>query len=380
MSINSTCRMLVISGFVLLSASCRKHSDNANGNGGTPPPPAPGPDVYVLGIEGDTTKYWKNGVPVNLTNISSGVYFNSIFGSGSNLYFSVNVNSKNLATIDTAKYWKNGVFFTLPDTTGSAYTSAIFVSGGDVYVAGVQNGKNVSHYATYWKNGVSVGLPGGGINQGASYPTYYSDYTSSIVVSGNDVYVAGGSHISLQGHDSTYRFAMYWKNGVPVSLVKGMLDFSSDSSTLISYPTTTGIAVSGNDVYVAGQEWNGKIANTEAVYWKNGVVTWLTDRNIFEGSSATSIAVSGNDVFVAGYKDVNGVDYATCWKNGVATLLTNGTGGSGANSIAVSGSDVYVAGYENINGYSVARYWKNGVAANLSDGRSRANANAIYVQ
>jgi hypothetical protein len=124
------------------------------------------------------------------------------------------------------------------------------------------------------------------------------------------------------------------------------------------------------DVYVVGSEYNAA-DNWVACYWKNGVKTVLS-----EGTSlaeACAIAVSGSDVYVAGHEDNAAGRVACYWKNGVKTALSDGTSSVGEVDIAVSGSDVYVAGREgNAAGDWVACYWKNGVKTVLSDGWNNA--------
>lgn len=386
MTIRLTKNLSIIAGIVLIAASCKKNNNNSNGSN------TPSPNVYVFGTDGDTVKYWKNGTENILPGGTSGNYYNAMFVSGSNVYIAG--GTANTIYGGTPAYWKNGVATNLPDS-GAAGSSlnAIFVSGTDVYVAGNEYYNTVStvpystpvapypfsgHVAISWKNRVPDTLQSarslGEINSNGY--SVYSDFVTSMYVSGADVYIAGGSHEYQMGVPGTYQFAKYWKNGVPASLTNGLV-YTANSGSL-SYPNTTSIFVSGSDVYVAGWQLNGSALTQTALYWKNGAFTYLTDS--INGSAANSIYVSGNDIYVAGYQNINGVSYATYWKNGVGHTLTSGIGGSDGNSIVVSGSDVYVAGWENINGASVAKYWKNGVAVNLSNGTNRAAANTIFVE
>jgi hypothetical protein len=84
------------------------------------------------------------------------------------------------------------------------------------------------------------------------------------------------------------------------------------------------------DVYTAGYELNDAGAQI-AKYWKNGQARILGAG--VNGSIANSIAVSGNDVYVAGLENNGTEDVAKYWKNGVPVELTDGTNRSYANSI-----------------------------------------------
>jgi hypothetical protein len=386
----STTFSIVVSIFLVIffSYSCKKNSSTPNGgNSGTE-------NVYVLGAENGTTMLWKNGVasslPISVGNSSLYVSSSDVYVAGYTQNF----------ILGNAFYTKNGIEDSLPrDSAVGALGSCVFVAGNTVYVAGTQSYSPDSSttpfttltatypiagtVATVWTNGVeshlqSYGIPGGAGDSNRFNASYYSDYVSGIQVAGNDVYVSGGSHQSQRNNPPSYRFAEYWKNGVPTLLVNGLLDSSANAYSFDAYPATTGIAVAGSDVYVAGYESTSG-GSLNAIYWKNGVPTYLSTSPA--GSIANAIAVSGTDVYVAGYQNINDTSRAMLWKNGVAAILPYGTGSAAANAVFVSGADVYVAGYGwHIGGYYVSTYWKNGVLTSLTDGTSPAIANSIFVQ
>jgi hypothetical protein len=287
-----------------------------------------------------------------------------------------------------AKYWVDGQEIKLSDGTQNASANSIVVSNNDVYIAGSDGG------AVYWKNNSEIRLSG--------------NDASSIFVSGNDVYVAGT-------HDSN---AVYWKNGTEVVLDK--TNVYGDFNDVVA----NSIFVSGNDVYAAGYD------GPNAVYWKNGAEIYLTVSTISLAGfvHAHSIYVKGPDVYVVGYDNsagsafpqvwywkngvrvtINQVDHygqgnavlvsgsdvyiagmqvsaptyvqtAAYWKNGNVVLLPNSVGTPDAKSIFVSGNNVYLAGYEIVDYlHSNAVYWKDGVETKLTDG-TQAVANSIFVK
>ena len=363
--------------------ACKKHHETPANT--TPPSPT----VYVLGSSGDTIEYWKNSVATVLTADGPGTL--SAFAmtvSDSDVYVAgqvvTGVSSNNLEEAH-AEYWKNGVGVALPDSTGLATASGIYVNGADVYVVGSMGyfAPSTAVYTTptavypkagwvanYWLNGVPVQLPGQFFPAGPQNSTVdvYSEYVSGIFVADGNVYVAGGSNEYYSDVSSTYQFAQYWDQGVATSLVGNLLDSSGGNVT--ERPNTTGIYVSGTDVYVAGVV--SGLFTPQAVYWKNGV------SSIIGNGSANAIFVSGSDVYVAGYSIINGVNVATYWVNGQPTVLSTSPQSTVANAIFVSGSDVYVAGIDVVNEVAYATYWKNGVATHLSPGTG--GASAIYVQ
>ncbi len=201
-------------------------------------------DVYVSGAENNgnvyVAKYWKNGNPVNLTDGTNNAGARSMAVSGNNIYIAGGDGG-------IAKYWKNGTATDLTDSFTIAGLSSIAVSGSDVYLSGDRfDGKYKQGplgliaitAPEYWKNGNPVNL-----SNGANYGT-----GEAIIVSGNDLYVAGeedNDSESLFIDSGTHSVAKYWKNGIPVNLTDGSYD---------AYATS--IVISGNDVYVAGYEWS----------------------------------------------------------------------------------------------------------------------------
>ncbi|HTQ28589.1 MAG TPA: hypothetical protein VMI35_10690 [Puia sp.] len=225
-----------------------------------------GADVYVAGYElksngVGSAVYWKNGVEVNLTPLSppyppspTNTFFIYSLGQYANAT-GIAVSSTGdvyVAGTDryiTAAFWKNGVITQLADTGIISFAQGLYVSGSDVYVAGIAN-----NTACYWKNGVFNGLPNGS-----------SATANAIFVSGSDILVAGNGNGPV-----------YWKNGSQTRLGSN------------GYDVANGIFEYGNDVYVAGTY------DRAAVYWKNGVpVSLSTGPGTLAGgySWATSVYV-----------------------------------------------------------------------------------------
>jgi len=176
-----------------------------------------------------------------------------------------------------------------------------------------------------------------------------SSYATGIAISGNDVYVVG----------SDDGIPTYWKNGVATIMQNNTNPF------LYSEPTPIAVSESG-DVHVLS---SGTFPSKQGKYWKNGSSVVLSGITY-----PTSIKISGNDVYISGYTSNNyGVPQARLWKNGVVTNIGNGK----ASFIALTGSDIQLA--VNQNAHSVAKYWKNDTEIILSDGLENAHASAIAV-
>lgn len=183
------------------------------------------------------------------------------------------------------------------------------------------------------------------------------------IKSDTDIYILGGVNSG----------PVVWKNGVAIPL-------SSSPNSTVS--TLGGIVASGTDIYVSGTLYQTPTVGT-ALYWKNNIITKLTDGST--DAQAFSVTVSGSDVYVGGYVSTSTAyqDYSTqdaaYWKNGVLTKLTN-TGFANARKIIVSGTDVYVLGHVVKNNITVPVYWKNGVINQITDGTKSAGASGIAIQ
>lgn len=376
--------LLIVLGFY----SCQKEISTEVSNTNT----STQVDVYVAGYTSDDANspypvdnlyqddhptYWKNGSPVQLGYADFVGNWNSgramaIAVSGNNVYVGGygTFSSWNVGGTPYGAFWKNGI--PVDDLNDFRYVFSLAVSNNDVYIAGWGASE---HRATYWKNENPIAL-----SPAYSPPALniLADATS-IAVSGNDVYVSGTQEeqLSPTGGWSNI-FAEYWKNGTLVKLSDG------SKSTY-----TSSIAISGTDVYVAGHDITRlPDVNIEGVakYWKNGVLVNLTNGST--PAMANAITVSGTDVYVAGTQwDGNATQYsdgytvyqrnpvAKYWKNGTPVNLTDGSKWAEARSIAVSGTDVYVAGFED----GVAKYWKNGSPVILGDVSKNSGAYSIFL-
>ena len=127
------------------------------------------------------------------------------------------------------------------------------------------------------------------------------------------------------------------------------------------------------DVYAAGVVIKDGVGR--ATWWKNGVETIVGDGT--HPSSVFSIWVDNSDVYLCGIVN-KGTNIATYWKNGVEVSLDDDY--SSAKAIVVSNGDVYVAGTVFISNKSAATVWKNGVPQQISDGTYTEFVNDMFVQ
>jgi NAD(P)H-hydrate repair Nnr-like enzyme with NAD(P)H-hydrate epimerase domain len=239
-------------------------------------------------------------------------------------------------------------------------TSLFFLAGCsrqavDVYVTGYEEFEDGSVTAVYWKNGEKTTLS----------TNSDSAWAVSIVVNGSDVYVAG-----FETAEQGALQAVYWKNGEKTVLDAELKTIRVD----IVSTWAASIAVSGSDVYTAGMEMNAR-SRFSAVYWKNGVKTYLSQEPL--SSVASAITVVDSVVYIGG-NDLNGEPAgvkAVYWKNGEKTVLSENSGNASVSAIAVSGGDIYIAGSED----AVNVYWKNGIKTALGDGTTVSLIDSIAV-
>lgn len=262
-----------------------------------------GNDVYIGGndfIDNHfVAKYWKNGTINNLADTSKPSFVSSMAISANDVYFAGYENDGNY---NIAKYWKNGQSVNLTSGLSDAEITSIVVSGNNVYAAGWEsNGK--FEVAKYWKNGVVVSLSDGSKNTEAL----------SIAISGPDIYVSANEYTPsnicplCSGAPAATSVSKIWKNGSVIKTGSSSQNFNS-------------IVVSNSDVYIAGND------GSAASYFKNDSVFHLT--NGASEAEASGIAIWGNDVYVAGYENISGHNVPTYWKNGTAVRLTSGLNNS----------------------------------------------------
>jgi hypothetical protein len=306
------------------------------------------PNVYVCGYDYSNNvfkaTYWVNGVSKSLSDNS---FLNDIAVSGNDVY--VTGRSK-VGAKYIARMWKNGTSTDLTSGATDAEAIGVFLNANDIYITGYESNPNPAwQIGKIWKNGIQKTL----------LPTFATVnkncIVTDVIISGNDEYAIG------YYASGTFFDGCYWKNGVKVDLtpITGFGTMPVNAMTVVA-----------NDLYIVGARTLGSGLPKLAVVWKNGIKTDLTSG--VSNAEALDIYVSGNDIYVAGYEYNATVSIAKYWKNGTPVILSNGTDNASARGITVVGTDVYVCGRDG----NTAVVWKNGVATSLPNG---VQANKIMV-
>lgn len=242
-------------------------------------------DIYAFGystaidVNGKprSSSYWKNGEEFKISDGSTTVYVNAMDVSDGDVYVGgqeyLTATSQAIAT-----YWKNGVAVRLSDGTKSEGVRGITVVGTDVYACGYEQVPGGNFVPKYWKNG-----------QATILAAKYYGAADKIAVTGSDVHVMGWQ----SSVDTVY--ANYWKNGKAI-------EFASKKS----YRLYSDMIVDGNDGYIVGYDGDINGGQMTSRVWKNG-----TEVLTLGNSYTSGMAVSGDDIYVAA-SNVDGY-----WKNNV---------------------------------------------------------------
>src|SRR5690242_12465430 len=239
-------------------------------------------DVYVTGDNYDASGiavpcYWKNGVRTDLSRIDNSKHGSAqTFGIMANGDIYIAGSTRNSLDRVVACYWKNGVRTDLPVPATTVYSSssAMQIAGDNVYIGGRYTNGGID-VACYWKNGIRTDVTDPN-NTGLS----------DMNISGTDQYLVGYYQIAAPPYTTT---ACYWKNGTRTDMPVATYNFDITSS----------ISISGTDVFISGF-YNNNNTGTPC-YWKNGIRTDLSVLANHSHGYAMSIFVNGSDIYIGGY-------------------------------------------------------------------------------
>jgi hypothetical protein len=326
------------------------------GGGGTPAAVYVCGDTHNVTTNMDLACYWKDGVKTDLGEVTHNSQARGIFVHNNDVY-AVGYYSDNGHTI--ACYWKNGTKIDIEDNTKDSRANAVYHDGTHLYVSGLSasGGKNI---AVLWVDGqvVDLGPPG------------VESIVNAITASSNFVYAAG-----MVGSKP-----VYFKYDVTTQLVE-IVTLSSQPGEL------SGIVVNGLDIYASGFIADINSGDLTAAYWKNGVITTLS--NLTDTSVGFGMAVHGTDIYVTGMLSNFGDEdpRPVYWKNGTTiSLSTPQTNDRGPGvQIAVVDGSVYVAGLylDGMNAdptYRIPAFWKDGVRTDLLPAGSLGSAVGMFIE
>lgn len=210
--------------------------------------------VYAAGF--DTPVYdrrvilWTDGKPQYLTDGSTDAVAYCICSDGKDVYVGGYVQPADNKQGGVATIWKNGVAQSLTSGKTVAKVNAVCIDGGKVYAAGTEKESGGRWKGVLWIDGVA------------------QDFTDYVGTEVTGLYVKDGEYI-IEGNmtetDAAKDICPYiWTS-------KGAQKVAADMKLCQG----VGLAVDGNDIYVAGNESAGYDADYNPIYhahlWKNGV-------------------------------------------------------------------------------------------------------------
>ncbi len=209
--------------------------------------------VYAAGF--DTPDYdrrailWTDGQPQYLTDGKTDALAYCIYSDGKDVYVGGYVQPASNKQGGIATIWKNGVAQSLTSGNTVAKVNAICVDGGKVYAAGSEKESGGRWKGVLWIDGVAQD---------------FTDYAGTEVTG---LYVKDGEYV-IEG------------NMTETNSAKDICPYIWTSAGAQKVAETTlcqgvGLAVAGNDIYVAGNENAGYDSEYNqiniAYLWKNGV-------------------------------------------------------------------------------------------------------------
>ncbi|MBL1411457.1 hypothetical protein [Sphingobacterium faecale] len=323
--------ILAISTIMLSSTSCSKDKENT-------PTPEMKSVVHIIGAddENESAVYWKDGKPTILGN--EDIKLERIMASGNDIYI-VGIENGFYREDRTAIYWKNGMQVDLTELSKKYTISEINIADNSTYMAGrtIEDRTPV-----FWKNNelpIRLEIPDN---------SFFRDFHGIEVIEDN-CYVLGT--ISNRG---TFDRVMLWKNGKALQITDGTNYIFKPSlykyddkifitgeerldDTHIATPTVwnkdgqaTRFRHEEENILISRIITDGKIMHSvglkfgegsgNATYWKNGKEVWSSADNAW--SESRDIHIDGEDMYVSGF--LNGIP--TVWKNGKPTALSTTKG------------------------------------------------------
>ena len=209
--------------------------------------------VYAAGF--DTPDYdrrvilWTDGKPQYLTDGSTDALAYCIHSDGKDVYVGGYIQPADNKQGGVATIWKNGVAQSLTSGNTVAKVNAICVDGGKVYAAGTEKESGGRWKGVLWIDGV------------AQY------FTEDVGTEVTGLYVKNGEYI-IEGNMTETNSA---KDICPYIWTSKGAQKIADKKLCQGI----GLAVDGNDIYVAGNETAGYDAEYNPInlahLWKNGV-------------------------------------------------------------------------------------------------------------